>query len=344
MSADMGKRIREYRLKKGMTQEQLASALNLSAQAVSKWENGVTLPDIGLLPELSALFGVSIDGLFSLSDDTRFDRIDSMLAGQDSLAGAEYEASEAFLKEKIKEELHKGRALTMLADLNNHRARSFRRAAEYYAKRALEAEPEKKANHSLLCEAFGGVVWDWCCTNHHEQIAFYQDFVAKHPAYQRGYLWLLEMLLADRRIGEAEQTLERMRRVQETYHAPLYAGYIAAAKGDFDAAEAHWARMVEDCPDTWLSWSARGDAYARYGRYDKAIDNYRKAMEIHEPPRFTDNCLSIAHLSEITGDWATAADSYEQVLAILRDDWKVTEGDGVERYKALAAQRRLQAK
>ena len=46
---NFAKKCKELRLKKAATQEQMATALNLSSQAVSKWENGVTLPDIELL-------------------------------------------------------------------------------------------------------------------------------------------------------------------------------------------------------------------------------------------------------------------------------------------------------
>ena len=47
-----------------MTQEKLAEALCVTAQAVSKWENGVSYPDIMLLPELSSLLGITVDSLF----------------------------------------------------------------------------------------------------------------------------------------------------------------------------------------------------------------------------------------------------------------------------------------
>ena len=59
MKTDIGARIRSLRLQKSMTQEQLAQKLNLTPQAVSKWENGVGMPDIQLLPELSTLLGVT---------------------------------------------------------------------------------------------------------------------------------------------------------------------------------------------------------------------------------------------------------------------------------------------
>ena len=50
MNIDIGSKIKALRLTKSMTQEQLAKALHVSAQAVSKWEIGSSLPDIQLLP------------------------------------------------------------------------------------------------------------------------------------------------------------------------------------------------------------------------------------------------------------------------------------------------------
>ena len=60
----IGENIRALRLQKGLTQEQVAQQLGVTYQAVSKWENGTNTPDIGLLPEIAALFGVMIDALF----------------------------------------------------------------------------------------------------------------------------------------------------------------------------------------------------------------------------------------------------------------------------------------
>ena len=94
MNPDIGGKIRQLRLARSMTQEQLAQRLNLSAQAVSKWENGVTLPDIQLLPELSAIFGVTIDEMFSMSDDTRFDRIEDALDDTRFIPDDEFERIE----------------------------------------------------------------------------------------------------------------------------------------------------------------------------------------------------------------------------------------------------------
>ena len=80
---NFAKKCRELRMKKAVTQEQIATALNLSSQAISKWENGVTLPDITLLPELSVYFGVTIDELFDITDEKHLTRIQNMVSLQE---------------------------------------------------------------------------------------------------------------------------------------------------------------------------------------------------------------------------------------------------------------------
>lgn len=59
----LGTRIATLRKEKGLTQEDLGNKLNVSSQAVSKWENDISAPDISLLPELATILGVTIDEL-----------------------------------------------------------------------------------------------------------------------------------------------------------------------------------------------------------------------------------------------------------------------------------------
>ena len=65
METTIGSRIAKLRKEKGLKQDQLAEALGVSPQAVSKWENAQSCPDITLLPKLSQLLGISIDALLS---------------------------------------------------------------------------------------------------------------------------------------------------------------------------------------------------------------------------------------------------------------------------------------
>ncbi len=69
MNETIGKRITKFRKAKGMTQEELAGKLGVSSQAVSKWENDVSCPDINLLPQLCKTLGITTDELLTGKTD-----------------------------------------------------------------------------------------------------------------------------------------------------------------------------------------------------------------------------------------------------------------------------------
>ena len=66
----LGKKISEYRKLSNMTQEDLAVQLNVTSQAVSKWENDLSIPDLPILIELSNLFHVSLDELVKQKENS----------------------------------------------------------------------------------------------------------------------------------------------------------------------------------------------------------------------------------------------------------------------------------
>lgn len=328
---DFGGRIKTLRLSKSMTQEQLAQRLRVSPQAVSKWENGVTLPDIQLLPELSILLGTSIDALFSMTDDKRMERIDNMLWDQRFLSREEFETEERFLKDKCLEPDAQARATLLLAELYCKRAREYRELASPLARKALELLPDyEKAAHTALFEAEGGVFPDWNAVNHHRTIAFYQDFITRHPGQRRAYLWLLDLLIDDGRCPEARKYLEKMNRLGESYHSDLYLGMILEKEGKPEKAAACWERMTQKDPDNWQSWFARADRLAKRCAYPEAIALYEKALELSPRPRFTDPVNAIAQLYEIQGQYEKAIEFYQKEIEIVREDWNETQGEAID--------------
>ncbi|TLS50742.1 helix-turn-helix domain-containing protein [Paenibacillus antri] len=72
MKETLARNIARYRKERGYTQEELGRMLGLSYQAVSKWENALTMPDLALLPDLSKALEVSIEKLLGyISQDGR---------------------------------------------------------------------------------------------------------------------------------------------------------------------------------------------------------------------------------------------------------------------------------
>ena len=66
MKLPIGENIKALRLARGTTQEQLAEAMGVSCQSVSRWETCACYPDVELLPALASYFGVTLDALMGL--------------------------------------------------------------------------------------------------------------------------------------------------------------------------------------------------------------------------------------------------------------------------------------
>lgn len=75
--------LRKFRLNRELTQEQFANLLGVSAQAVSRWENGTTYPDITLLPTIASYFEVTLDELMGMEDFKSKEQLKELLAQLD---------------------------------------------------------------------------------------------------------------------------------------------------------------------------------------------------------------------------------------------------------------------
>ena len=330
---ELGNQIKALRLQRGATQEALAQHLNVSPQAVSKWEREAALPDVQLLPAISAYFGVTIDALFALTDDTRMERIQNMLWDERVLDPAVVELDRAFLLEKARREPDNGRPHGLLADLENHLADEHRARAAQYAQESLARDPMCKDVHDELVHAMGGRLADWCYTNHRELIRWYEAFLEKNPEHRGGYLYLLDQLIDDGRLDEARVWLARMEPVDGTFRTPLYRGLIAQAAGDREGAMAIWEQMCRDWPEDWMVWYTMGDAMVRTGRYGEAKGHYRRAFELQPQPKYVDSLESIAQVCQLEGDIPGAVAALEEEVALLAGQWDTCTGETVDKVR-----------
>ena len=90
------KKIKELRKTQNITQEQLAGYLNISPQAVSRWECGLTCPDIALLPQIAELFGITVDELLGVNEKEKNREIGRVIEE------AERELNQGITEEPIK--------------------------------------------------------------------------------------------------------------------------------------------------------------------------------------------------------------------------------------------------
>lgn len=96
--------IKEKRLEKGYTQEQMAELLGITAPAVNKWEKGASYPDITLLSPLARLLGVDLNTLLSFHEDLSEMEVQLFVSHLSKLAEEEgFEAAYREAYEKVKE-------------------------------------------------------------------------------------------------------------------------------------------------------------------------------------------------------------------------------------------------
>ena len=328
MNIQIGSRIKSLRLAKSMTQEQLAQKLGVSAQAISKWESSTNMPDIQMLPDLAVIFGISIDELFTMTDESRMDRIENQLDSIRFLESGVFEQDEQFLKICMENPRYEARATLLLAQLYNKRASEYHDRAKPLARRALLLNPGEKTAHNAVFDAENGLYTDWDMNNYEDLIGFYEDFVEAHPEAFRNYCWLLDLLIHDHRLEEARHYAQRMRQVKDSYHYEMYMGRICKEDCDLDSAMIWWKKMTEHSPENWVVWAEYGDVFAKLGRYDEAVFYYKKAMPLRTRPRFVDCEDAVAHICLIRGDLEGAIQMKRDSLRIIQEDW-TTEGEAV---------------
>ena len=101
MNSNLGARIADLRRAKGMTQEQLAGAVGVSAPAVSKWETSASCPDISLLCPIARALDTNVDTLLQFEEGLSQERISELVNDlvEKARAGNREEAEAMLLKQ-----------------------------------------------------------------------------------------------------------------------------------------------------------------------------------------------------------------------------------------------------
>ena len=102
MSMKMGEKIQALRKGKHISQETLAEYLGVSFQAVSKWENSVSMPDVALIPAIAEFFGTSTDELFDFNALETEKRVMDLCHRSQELRHSDPAAAEAVLREGLR--------------------------------------------------------------------------------------------------------------------------------------------------------------------------------------------------------------------------------------------------
>jgi len=330
----IGNKIKQLRVKAGLTQEQLAEKLGISAQSVSKWENGVTMPDITLLPLLSGELGVTIDDLFDLTTDQKLHRIENRLDVECEVSDGVFKEYEHFLKTQLEETRDRTKILRLLARLYHHRMEADAKRVSKYAREAIMRNPEKKDCQWLLQKAEGATSWDWNIANHTSVIDFYKQAIkadTETPQTPLLYLELMDNLLADHRTEEVKQYFEIYRTLpaHRPFLIPVYQAYIALAEYDVQKADSIMQEALQTFGEDSGFLFETAQYHARRCEYEKAIAFYERSWEREEDqkPRYTDALHGISVIYEILGNYTEAAKTCDRLIRCLKEEWGYGDED-----------------
>ena len=330
----LGKIIKQLRKETFLSQEQLAAKLNITAQAVSKWENEESYPDILFLPKIAAIFGVKIDELFDYKEDSAYQQIENMLDHERYFTHADFSKAESFLLEQLSTNPNDLHALTVLGDLYHEYAIRLDEKAAAYTKQALALNPDDKSLHNTFHNAMHGGRLDWNVANHTALIQYYQNFIQEHPTITRAYLYLLDNLIDDGRLDEAIKVLERRRTVIQDCFNDFYRLLIYESTNGFQATRKEYDNYLEENQE-WQAYFLVAGRYASHGEYLKAIALFETSFELQPKPRYIDHLESIAQLYLRMYKKNEARHAYKRELQLLKEEWHQDDSADVQRVKAL---------
>ncbi len=125
MRINIGDNLKRLRLKKELTQEQLAEVLGVSPQAISRWENNTAYPDITLLPSIAIFYNTSIDELIGMEEICSTENISSIHSKVHRLVGNNrINDAVSLLKEGLKLQPNNGGLLLALASTLTRKSNS----------------------------------------------------------------------------------------------------------------------------------------------------------------------------------------------------------------------------
>lgn len=274
--------LRKLRLEKGLTQEQAAAHLGVSAQSVSRWENASTLPDVLLLPDIARLYGVLVDELF-----------------------------------KPEARGYRNNALRLLAVFERTNKREdFVAAAEEFDR--LIRQGTATADDWRSC----GVAHEYMTYLCRDQaIACYDRAmtIARDSDPEMYHRALRQKTLLRSRTGQGEQCIAEQQAVVDAnpQDAAAWAD-LAHALSCGNQPERTLAACEEALvrfPDSAMLHLFAGDACRELKRYEAAFTHWESTLRLDD--RFTDALFSMAFCHEDLHQYAQAAATWDAIVSRL---------------------------
>lgn len=283
MNKTFSKNLRNLRLTKNLTQEQVAESLRVSAQSVSRWECGATFPDIMLLPEISRLFGVLVDDLFR-EDSVGYGNLANRLLSVYGASGKREDFMNAALEfDKL---IKDGAAVA--GDY-----RSYGVLHQFMAENC-----RKKA-----CELYDKAM----------ELSRKNDTEAFYEAKGQKILMLSRTGQGQRCIDEQKQAVKEAPQNSNEWKCLVSAYYWSEQQENaYQAVEEALAKFPEEGP----LYLYAGDICRQLKKYEEAFPYWEKAFALS---KYLDSKYSMGFCYEELGEYEKACGIWDEIAAILTE-------------------------
>ncbi len=340
MKLQIGKRIRELRRERNITQEKLAELLGVSFQSVSRWESGVCYPDMELLPVMGSIFDVTVDYLLGVDQYWEQKKVEDYLAQfQTAVSAGDIDACIQIARAGVKEFpnqytlLNKLMYALFLAGDEDGNIPDWEENKKKYdgeITKLGERIRDHCPNQEIRLEAVARLAFHHCDNGRREQgRALYESLPSRRWCRENAIWWALE----------EEEKLPFTRQSIRTAYADLASNLFTLVSERLLPDEElicvfeKWKelnRLIFDDPAQMNGWSVpymacqAAGLYARTGRPDAALEKLEEAARgacafDERPEEWKVKSLLLGVCTDRRQDFETT-DS-RPLCEVMRDKW-----------------------
>ena len=283
MDNTISKNLKRLRLSKHFTQEQAAEQLGVSAQTVSRWECGSTLPDVLMLPQIATLYCVTVDELYrdtSVAYDNYAQRLASVYEA--SREPDDFIRADAEFKKLIKKGGCTTEDFRLYGILHQYMMQYCTQKTAECFDRVEKAGPEENED----------IYW----RTKHQKLLLYSQ------------------------IGKGQESIDEAlaKVIGGSENAEDWICLIAAYRyhGEEERAYEWFLKAIEKFPEKAALYVYGGDACKKLGRYEEAFSHWDKALQID--PSFHDAKYSKGFCYEELGEFQKAYDIWCEITEELK--------------------------
>ena len=297
MNTILANNLKKFRQQKNLTQEQVASILNVNAHTVSRWECNTTMPDILLLPEIAKLYCVSIDDLFK-ETSVAYDNYAQKLASiyEASKNPEDFIRADLEFRQLMKTNCYSTEDLRLYGVLHHYMMQYCMNKAIQLFDKVLEKGSD--ANEYSF----------W--RTKHQKMALYTQ------------------------IGKGKESINEMLAIVNngSMKPEEWVCLITAYEyvGNYQTAYEWFLKAIKNFPENASLYVHGGDLCKSLGRYDEALTYWDKGFELE--PQYLDTRYSKAFFYEEQSEYEKAYHIWCEIVAHLKKEGLVIEAEEEEKH------------